>query len=111
MRQCHLLSYKKIIVKGVSCFSSLNNVNSQLKQRKSLSASKAVKRMLSLLGLTIIGSVFFSPRHLVNRSLISLLAVAVRPRRGVPLSRQDLSSITLPKASLNAAFPLLLSPL
>ena len=98
------------IEKGVFCFSSLYNDSSQLKHRNCLSACKTVN-LLSLLGLTIMRSPLFIPRHLIKRFLISLLAVAVSARRGVPLSRQDRNSATRPNASRKAAFPFFPSPL
>ena len=99
------------IEKGVFCFSSLYNDSSQLKHRNCLSACKTVNLMLSLLGLTIMISPLFIPRHLIKRFLISLLAVAVSARRGVPLSRQDRNSATRPNASRKAAFPFFPNPL
>ena len=90
---------QNIIVKGVFSFSIRNKESSQLKQWSCLSACKTENFMLSLLGLTVIRLDVFNPRHLIKRSRISLLTVAVRPRRGIPVSRQDLNSATLPNAS------------
>ena len=100
---------QNIIEKGVFFLSSLNNHSSQLKHRNCLSACKTVN-LLSLLGLTIMRSPLFIPRHLIKRFLISLWVVSVSARRGVPLSRQDRNSATRPNASRKAAFPFFQAP-
>ena len=65
-----------------------------------------VNLIFSLFGLTIIVSFLCIPRYFCNRFLISLHAVAVRPRRGVLSGTHDLNSLYVAETHLliNASF-------